>query len=295
MAEEAETTHVNGASSECDKISQLPQPIYEAALKQIIENNFEDDDYEVEYSAGSNKGDNYVGVVYRIQVKSKTNPAKKLNVIAKLPPQDPARREQFLAAPAFSRESLFYDEILPLYNKFQREKGIDIQKEGFHHAPICFKSMTEEPYEALFFDDLKVRNFEMYDRFKELTPQHVMLMMKAIAKFHAISFALKDQKPEIIEKYKGMSEIFLDRRFDQNMILWFESIQQQARDSIQDCDEDVKERLNNFFKKTFIEIMEDCVTGEYAEPHAIICHGDVSFKFYLWKNVTCKYVQGQST
>lgn len=259
-----------------DKITQLPNEVYESALMEIIKNNFDDDEYEIEYSAGSNKGDNYIGVVYRIEVKSKTNEEKKLQLIVKLPPQDPARREQFSARPCFVREGEFYAEIYPLYKKFQEEKGIDVDVDGYHHAPFCYKSMIEEPHEGLFFEDLKASNFEMFDRFKDLTVDHVFLAMKAIAKMHAIFFCLKDQKPELIAKYKEMEDIFMMRKGDNHMMAWFESLKETARGSLKDCDSELLEKVNELFNKSFYELLSDCITGADAEPYTILCHGDVS-------------------
>lgn len=278
-----------------EKITQLPNEVYEAALKEIIENNFEDDEYEVEYSAGSSKGDNYIGVVYRIVVKSKKNEEKQLHLIAKLPPQDSARREQFFARPCFLRESEFYEDILPLYKSFQEEKGIDVDFDGYHYAPFCYKSMTDDAFEALFFEDLKVKNFEMFDRFKDLTEDHVFLAMKAIAKMHAIFFALKDQKPESIAKYKEMQDIFLLRKDDNNMLAWFDTLKVPAREAINDCDSELIEKVDELFKKNFYELMNDCVNGEHAEPYAILCHGDVSCNLYLKKSFNNFYFRSAGT
>lgn len=281
-----DSTTVNGE----DKITQLPNEVYESALKEIIKNNFEDDDYEVEYSAGSSKGDNYIGVVYRIEVRSKKNEEKKFQLFAKLPPQDPARREQFFARPCFLRESVFYEDILPLYKKFQEEKGIEVDTDGYHYAPFCYKSITDDPFEALFFEDLKAKNFEMFDRFKDLTEDHVFLAMKAIAKMHAIFFCLKDQKPESIAKYKEMQDIFLLRKNDNNMLAWFDTLKEPAREAINDCDSKLIESVNELFKKNFFELMNDCVVGNDAEPYAILCHGDVSYNFKIIHVWTFNYL-----
>ena len=50
--------------------------------------------------------------------------------------------------------------------------------DGFHHTARCYKSLTEEPYEALFLQDLNDYGFEMYDRLREVTREHVLLVMR---------------------------------------------------------------------------------------------------------------------
>lgn len=263
---------VNGV----DKFTHLPNEIYDLTLKEIIQNNLGDDEYEIDISAGSGKGDNYIGVVYRIEVRSKKDENLKLNIIAKLPPQEPARREQFNIRPCFLRESQFYDDIYQIYEKFQQEKGIDIKTEGFHEIPYCYKSITEDPNEALYFEDLKVSGFEMFDRLKDLTKEHVFITMKAIAKMHAVFFAIKDQQPDLIAELRNMVDIFMQRRDDPNMAFWFDNLTKQARSSIENCDDVLIEKFDNLFKAPFFDLFSESISAEAAEPYAIVCHGDVS-------------------
>lgn len=269
---------ISSVNDEIDKITQLPNEIYDLALKEIIQNNLNGDDYEIAYSAGSGKGDNYIGIVYRVEVKSKN---KNLNIIAKLPPQDLARREQFFVRPCFLRESQFYDDVQPIYKKFQEDKGIDLEKEGFNQIPFCYKSMTEAPNEALFFEDLKSTGFEMYDRFEDLTKDHVLLTMQVLGKMHAVFYAIKDQQPELIAEFREIVDIFMQRRDDPNMSVWFDSMKNQARSSIDNCDKAIIEKVENLFKGSFYELLSSCISGEDAEPYSILCHGDVSLHFLL--------------
>jgi hypothetical protein len=170
---------------------ELPTELNRQALKEIIENNLpcKFEECEIDISQGSAKGDNYMGVLLRIDVKR--NGKKELTVIVKLPPQNEARREQFFVVPVFQRESMFYDDFYPMIKKFQQEKGINVEVDGFHEIPKCYKTITEDRSEAIFMEDLKGKGLEMFDRFKEVNIEHVALVMKVLGKFHAISFALK--------------------------------------------------------------------------------------------------------
>lgn len=170
---------------------QLPTELNRQALKELVENNLpcKFEECETEISQASSKGDNYLGILYRIDVSR--NGKKELTVVVKLPPQNEARREQFFIVPVFQRESMFYDEFYPMIKKFQEQKGINVEQEGFHEVPKCFKTVTVERSEAIFMEDLKGRGFEMFDRFKEVRIDHVSMVMKVLGKFHAISFAIK--------------------------------------------------------------------------------------------------------
>lgn len=258
----------------------LPQ-VYEEAIKEIIKNNLRKsfEDYEIIYSPGSNKGDNYAGIVHRVQVKDKSENEIKLSMILKVPPENPTRRDEFMAKELFGREIGFYDCVFPLYKKFQEDKGIDIEKDGFHQAPYCFKTLTAEPFEALFFDDLKVKGFEMFDRFKEVTKEHVFLVMKSLAKMHALFYSIKDQNPKLIESYFELRDLFIMfcERKNSAMSTWYESMKKQAAVVINECkDVQMKNKVNAFLEKSIYDLMSNCCDRKKTEPYATLCHGDVS-------------------
>ena len=258
-------------------INILPNELYQQTLKDIIKDNFDSplETCRIVIDSASGKGDNYIGVLHRANIKDPNG--KELNVIIKLPPPNAARREQFHAHAAFVRESEFYDSIYPMFKKFQEDKGIDVEKDGFYQVPSCYKSLTEEPLEALYLEDLKVTGFEMFDRFKDVTVDHVNRVMESLGKLHALSFAIKDQKPELIAPYREMKDIFLDRDLGSRdqLKLWFNSLTKQAAGSLADnTNEGLKQKANYILEHSLLDILEDCVDSSAAEPYAVICHGD---------------------
>jgi hypothetical protein len=179
------------------------------------------------------------------------------------------------------REIKFYDEVLPLYTNFQREKGIDIENEGFYEVAKCLKTMSEEPHEGMFFEDLKTQDFDMYDRFKELTAEHVNLVMKALGKFHAIFFALKDQRPQSVEFSHELNDLMLYFVEMGKPLLdsWYQPQLRQVFKALKSCkNEKMKQRAEDILNAKLFDILKETVTSEAAEPYAAICHGDVSCK-----------------
>lgn len=263
----------------------LPCEIYEDTVKEILEKNLPKslDEYDLVYSLGSSKGDNYVGAVYRIQAIEKDTNKVKLSLIAKFPPQNcELQREVFLTGVFFVREADFYDNVYPLYSKFQLEKGIDIEKDGFNQVPHCFKTLVQEPYEGLFLEDLKVSGFEMFDRFKEVTKEHVELILKSLAKMHAIFYAIKDQNPKLIESYIDLVDILLLMADCKNsgMPAYYNNIKKQTLDVVNTSDNKIMvEKINNFLKNDITDLLKKCFSRENTEPYAILCHGDVSVFF----------------
>jgi len=258
----------------------MPNKIYEDALKDILKNNLNKslENYQLIYSAGSSKGDNYMGVIYRVQVIDKATGENKLNLIVKLPPESLTRRTELSTNDLFRREADFYDNIYPMYKKFQEEKGINIEKDGFHHIPFCYKTLTEEPFEGLYLEDLKASGFEMFDRLKEVTKEHVFLVMKNLAKMHAIFYSMKDQKPELIESCTEIKDILLilcDKE-NSSMTPWFESLKKQALEVVNKSNnKDMIKRIENLLEKNFSELLKNCFDLAKTEPYAVLCHGDV--------------------
>lgn len=267
----------NGSDSSADEIDKLPNEVYRNTLREIVRSNcdVEIEECELKIEAGSAKGDNYIGVIYRVTVQPPKG--KTLNVIVKLPPQNAARREEFFARPCFLREAEFYDVIYPMFVKFQEERAIDVESDGFHEIPGSFKMLTDDMNEGLFLEDLKASGFDMFDRKKEVTKEHVFRVMEALGKYHALSFALRDQKPELLKPYSSMVDVFFQRTDEsmEQIKMWFEHLKKQARDTLESMDnEDLKQRARKELEKDFFQQIGGCIEGAAAEPHAVICHGD---------------------
>lgn len=269
----------------------FPSEIYTRALKEIVEKKLGDfSQFKIECTAGSNKGDNYLGIVYRIRVKSKVDGSLKLSLVLKSAPQGSERRDQFHVHDLFEREFLFYDEIFPLYKKFQEEKGIDVETEGFHHTALSYGSIHEQPFEGIFLEDLTAKSFEMFDRKKELTREHVLRTMEALAKMHALFFAMKDQRSELIEKYKTMEDILIkiSNDPDASIRIWIETQNKKAIEVIKKSNnDDLKSHVLKILNDDIIKQFDDSTNGKNAEPYAILCHGDCWNNNVMYKYKVC--------
>lgn len=261
------------------KVLKLPNEFYDEALTEVLENNLDKplSEYDIVSSAGSMKGDNFLGIVHRIQVIDRLNGKVVMSLIVKLPPENAARRNLTDAHNCFVRESNFYSKLYPIYKNFQLEKGINVQHEGFHEVPMCFKALADEPYEALFFEDLKAVGFEMFDRQKEVTKDHVILVLKSLAKLHALYFAIKDQHPDIIEPFETVTDHFTKQCEKENSPVkaWLESMKEQVLQMLEKREaNEVTEKIKIFLADDFFEIYKTCIGTK--DSHKVLCHGDVS-------------------
>lgn len=157
-------------------------------LDQVLRKLLGSDDIDVKIESGSNKGDNFIGIVYRV---SGTANGSTINVILKVAPRTEARREAFSSRVLFLREIKMYDEVLPMFRRFQESRGICVDKSGFHEYPKCYKTIDSDVDETVILEDLRRDRFEMFDRMQVIRIEHVRLIMSALGKYHAISFALR--------------------------------------------------------------------------------------------------------
>jgi hypothetical protein len=264
----------------CDDFASMPHEVYQDAVNEIarVHNLSDSDKYDIECSAGSSKGDNYLGSVYRVTIKCKRDKSIKLSIIAKLPPQNEARREMSTTKIAFQREILFYEEIYPMFKQFQQEKNIDVDSAGFHEVPACHRTCAR-PYEGIFFEDLRVERFEMFDRFKDVTKDHVVLVMRTLAKMHAVFFAINDQYPVLTDSYRDMDDfmVAISEGGDSLLTIWFEGQKKLALETLKKCKNvENKRKIEKFLSTDLNELLQSMLGNKIAEPFSTICHGDVS-------------------
>lgn len=175
--------------------------------------------------------------------------------------------------------------MLPFFREFQESRNIVVRKEGFHEYSVCFKSIDEEPFECLFLQDLSERNFQMIDK-NDLTVEHVLLVMKALGKLHAISLALKDQQPEkFTEILDGLREQHFKHGYGSGLVTLYNNAAMSVINAITD-DKDIH-LLNSVLKlyeKNQFETLIDCVDANDSEPYSVVIHGDMWSNNTMFKN-----------
>ncbi len=238
------------------------------------------DSYTYTISAGSNHGDGFLAAMKRITVSGKRNGRDndELSLIFKLMPSSAARREQFNSTKVFSREVAMYNKVLKTMNDFQIEKGLTVE-DGFFEYPKCYGVIedVENDRFALVMEDLKKSNYEMFDKLKPSDYNHVKLFMEALGKYHAVSFALKDQRPGIFEQFKDLDDIFADQV--KNSPDMMQGMFRFAYDrAISAFDDDIaKENAVLALKKVKENFLHDLLNlpaGRKSEPFSVINHGD---------------------
>lgn len=173
--------------------------VVQTGLREVLTKELNSEKIDVNIEMGSKKGDNFIGIVYRVNAKlsaenaaeNENNNKSCIDVILKVAPTNKTRREQFSSRECFLREMKMYEEVLPMFRRFQESNGIIPEESGFYEYPNCYKTIDTDENETLILQDLKADQFEMFDRLQVITFDHIQLIMKALGKYHALSFALR--------------------------------------------------------------------------------------------------------
>ncbi|XP_069679895.1 uncharacterized protein [Periplaneta americana] len=274
---------------------RFSNPYLQAVLEDIIkEEGFINPQVKIE--VGSNKGDNYLGAIYRVQVDGKRVKNEfnqdTLRIIFKCLPQSKARREQMESSVYFKNEVNFYNRVLQEFLSFQREKGIN-SEDGFSCTARCYRALAEvnemnvnDVEEVLVLEDLREKGYKMANRRVGLSVVHCQLVLEQLAKLHAFSFAMRDQRPEQFNSLKkSVNEtLFTTAKregFEENVKCHEDKIEEALTTRIPG-DNIYTTRMHEFLKN-FYDNMLMCVDGAAADPYAVICHGDCWTNNMLFK------------
>lgn len=279
----------NENSSDKLPVCEFSRPVYQELLKHIVENNFKVpfEDCTTDVSRGVEKGKNFMGVLYRVLVSYRSESKdEKFHLMVKLAPQNLKVRKQLKMNMNFAREAMFYDVVIPMFKLFQEEKGIKIEKEGFFEVPEVLATSTQDHNEGIFMKDLGRLGFAVNDRSDDITFEHVNLVLRALAKFHALSFAIKDQKPELMQKFKNMPDFFVnkDKESRERAEAWYKNLRDEMADSVANHNNQMlKKRVDLFVKQDFTAFCSSMFDEKESEPYAVLTHGDCCIRNMLFR------------
>lgn len=267
-------------------MAELPSYITDALNKITIDEGFIS--FKIEVQSGSNNGDGYMGVLISIvisgtrEVNGIESADNKLSLLCKTVPASVTRRKEFQTDPLFEREAIVYSTILPLFAEFQREKGLTAA-ESFTFYPKCLKTVfnLETDELVVIMEDLRPRGFTMSPRDKILSPKHAYLIVESLAKLHAVSFALKDQRPAEFAKLKELKDL----------LRLFCKTDSMLKYVYAGCDRATKGLTNPKHRQIVAEIrknplqcFERCLNDDVCEPFGVIAHSDCWINNILFRH-----------
>ncbi|KAK4884254.1 hypothetical protein RN001_000525 [Aquatica leii] len=227
-------------------------------------------DYKIDVTSATNPGDNYFGIIARIKIDSQEST---LHWIFKAAMQQEKFRLLTGVAELYKRECYIYSTVFKVFEELQMQSGILHQ---FKSYPKYLTHSLNPPNESIIMEDLKVEGYSIHDRFKTLDYNHVMLAVREYSRFHALSFALRDQKPSLFEEVsKNCQDVLFS-----NPVMSCEEVIDAANFKF-NCIEETIDGSQKSLYKAFIKAKQDfafiglkCTKSGVASKYSVICHGD---------------------
>lgn len=267
----------NAVSGESVDKTNVTVPTYlRALLERIAIREGFSDGYKIISRPGSNVGDGFNSIMVSIVIsgaRNGKNTDDQLVLVCKTPTLSELR--QTVAVMSFKQEIASYETLLPALVKFQLEKGIS-ESDGFFAFPKCYGTHSdEEKLEfAIVLEDLRPLGFRLWNKYAPIDYQHVKLVFAELGKFHAISFAMRQQNPDVFAQFSTYeSNIFKIMTGFPGFEAYHRKNYDRALETLHDDDQEAI-RMFTHLRDNFYSKFRASVSASGAEPFAVLCHGD---------------------
>lgn len=257
----------------------------EEKVKRLVEKAFNGslDNHTVEILNATKVGENYMGSVHNIKIKrnDKKDDDIKFHLFAKMAPHEGCHRNTSPIRAMYECEIHSYENIFPELIKFQKDKNVAT----FQAFAKSYTSSLEMGAEALLMDDMKIKNFKLIDHRAKLDLPHATLIMREIGKFHALSFAIRDQRPEFFKYLENnCRDIFYSS--DKLSSTLHKAVTNIGTEILKSYDTSTHakevESLQNFIKN-IPSVVNSMLSLDKAGKYAVINHGDLEIRNILFK------------
>ena len=213
-------------SKDNTKLEEVSKRFTEETLKNILCTIHKGEKAEVlawDFDKANAKGDNYLSTVNKIKVTGIVDGTEvKISLVVKSLPKNIGRRNTYRSAEFFQNEIAFYTEVIPKFQKFLEDKG---QCEVLC-IPRHLDSVMDGENDYIALEDVCLLGYEPISRQNCINEDECKIILRTIAKFHAISFAYKDQRgEEFLKIMENLHETYFSKqhwnwykRFHENLV-----------------------------------------------------------------------------
>lgn len=228
--------------------------------------------YELEVAGNSSKGDGYLGEVTFVKVLTGIGreEEKTYNLVIKSAKKSDEFRRKTPIKECFEREMFMYSKVFPEFRKLQTERAIE---KPFTSFAKCYSIFNENQREALILQNLKYLKYDIHDRKTPQNLDHVLLVFGNYGKFHALSLALKKQKPDLFRQMtQSMTDLLSQFIIQISMVGLMIGDFKAGLELLKDEDKVTYQKLahvdEEYIKNTL------CKVKDPADNLSVILHGD---------------------
>lgn len=251
----------------------------EASIKDDVTKVLEDNGLknpEILATSDQEAGNHFMSRLYKISASSKDDPTKKIKLILKQLPDDEELKDIVNVEELFNREIVIYSKILVAFEELQKNL---IEKHKFRYVK-CYTTKAEN--KAILLEDVTVDGFDVLsEKGHEMTIDQVCMVLKSLARFHALSFAMKEMDPEkfeeLVESISGYS--YFDPFMD-----YINTVGEMTIELIKDPVK--RSRVEPHAMNLFEKFLKDRKCDR-ADPYNVVCHSDCWNNNLLFKYKVC--------
>lgn len=238
--------------------------------------------YEIITESGSSHGDNIHGVMVAIKLVDQTRSnAEPLHLMCKMAPTSKEYRDSSQSAWLFKREIYLYTRVFPAFVDFQRDKELS-DSDRFLAFPKVYATYVNDENEtyALILEDMRPQKYMLWPRYDPMPLHHAEMVLGKLAKLHAVSMALKDQRPLVFDEFKELhdvAEIQIERG---NFGKVIEGALEQAINFLTD---DQHKKIMRKCRRDYRRILNECFAKDAIDRFGVINHGDCWINNYLFQ------------
>ncbi|XP_050069191.1 uncharacterized protein LOC126557452 [Anopheles maculipalpis] len=254
-----------------EEITTEPAFLYKAMEQVASGQGFTAGQFKIEFDVGSNKGDGFVGQLFKAFL---TEGDRREVFLCKIPPLNEARRRQFPTMTIFSRETLAYKTLLPALFTYQESKGV-AREDGFFNVPKCYYAECDETAEesVIIMEDLRLQDYRMWDKMVPVNYEHVKLTMQSLGRLHAVSLALKRERPQDFEQFKVSDPLEVLMPEGSPMAGMMVQMILDAIETLEPHETKERSKLQKLADNMRKEMLA-CTDSSSAEPYTVLGHGD---------------------
>jgi thiamine kinase-like enzyme len=250
-------------SSGSDIQNELTKVVNQAAKKLDLKK------YSLNLDLNVLKGDGFLGEFYKASITDDET-KKKYDLAIKKAPTEKIRREENCIDAVYKNEIFFYSKICPVFKKFEEDHQV---LKHFNSIPEYIISDGQLGKEIIVLKDITKEGFQLRAKDLLLDDDHTRLIFKTYGHFHAISFCLKQQKPEEFSRLtKPLFNIWKEFCEKSSFVNILKSHAQTAYEVLDPSKHsDIMEKLKKYVEKpkeVFYEILD------YDGKYFGILHGD---------------------
>ncbi|XP_014479489.1 PREDICTED: uncharacterized protein LOC106746879 [Dinoponera quadriceps] len=239
------------------------------------------------FGEGFTKGDNYLSTVTKGTLYGVTDEEVKqevqVNFVVKSIPKNVGRRITFRSADFFSNEIIFYTQIVPKFEKFLKEKG----QSDLLRIPRHLASYMDGVNDFIVMEDLSILGFGPASKQNCIDLAECSVILESLSKFHAISFAFRDQRKE---EFAEMINCLKETYFGKHNWDWYQKFHRRLLDiakhalSIEYPDSKALKQFNSYKFGALYDICSELVCQKKHVPSSVICAGDCWAPNFLVRN-----------